>query len=400
MRRVVMTGAGTVNALGHDVPSSFQAMQDGKPGIAPLDIRDVDRLQTRIGAQVRNWPASDRFSARELSLYDRSTQFAVEAARQAIAQSGITFEGNLAGAGVILGTAGGGLQTVDDNYRTVYAEGKNRVPPLTVPRLMHNAPASHLSMIYGLHGPSFAVSSACSSSNHAIALAFQMIQSGMAPAMLTGGTEAMLCFGGLKAWEGLRVMSADACRPFSAGRTGLVQGEGAAVFVLEERDHALARGADIIAEVVGVSMTADAHDIVMPSRAGAVAAMSQALRSAGISPQDIGYVNAHGTGTTANDKIESEALLDLFGGTTPPVSSTKSMHGHAIGATGAIELLACLLALRDGTLAPTLGWLGPDPDCAIDLVANTARRVPPVTYAMSNAFAFGGLSSVLILRQP
>ena len=398
-KRVVITGAGTVNALGHSVAETFHAFRNGFCGIGPLDIADVDRLQARIGAQVKNWSAEDRFSTREKALYDRVTQFTVEAARQAVIQSGLNFsDADLTGSGAILGTAGGGLETIDDNYRTVYAEGKNRVPPLVVPRLMHNAGASHLSMIYGLHGPSFTVSSACASSNHAMSLAFQLVRSGAAPAMLTGGADAMLCFGGLKAWEGLRVMSSEACRPFSIGRSGLVQGEGAAVYVFEERDKALARGAMILAEVIGASMCADAKDIVMPSFEGAVAAMNLALFDAGISPEDVGYINAHGTGTAANDRVESAAISEVFKAGPPPVSATKSMHGHVIGGTGAIELLACLLALNEGVLPPTIGWQGQDPDCLRDVVANTARSAE-VTVAMSNAFAFGGLSSVLILRK-
>lgn len=398
-RRVVITGAGTVNALALDVAGTLQAFRRGQCAIGPLDIRDAARLQAPIGAQVRDWDAAARFSPREIALYDRVTQFTVEAARQAVAQSGLMVPGPIGlRCGAILGTAGGGLGTVDDNYRSVYAEGKDRVPPLVVPRLMHSAGASHLSLLYGLRGPCFSVSSACASSNHAMALAVQMIRSGAATAMLTGGAEAMLSFGGLKAWEGLRVMARDACRPFSMGRAGMVQGEGAAVFVFEDRDHALARGAPILAEVIGQAMTADAADIVLPSLEGAVNAMTEALADAGLRPGDIGYINAHGTGTAANDRVESAAIRQVFGNRPPPVSSTKSMHGHVIGGTGAIELLACLMALQEGILAPTVGWLGPDPECLTDVVANAARPAD-VGAAMSNAFAFGGLSAVLVLRR-
>lgn len=396
---MVITGAGTVNALALDVAGTLQAFRRGQCAIGPLDIRDAARLQAPIGAQVRDWDAAARFSPREIALYDRVTQFTVEAARQAVAQSGLMVPGPIGlRCGAILGTAGGGLGTVDDNYRSVYAEGKDRVPPLVVPRLMHSAGASHLSLLYGLRGPCFSVSSACASSNHAMALAVQMIRSGAATAMLTGGAEAMLSFGGLKAWEGLRVMARDACRPFSMGRAGMVQGEGAAVFVFEDRDHALARGAPILAEVIGQAMTADAADIVLPSLEGAVNAMTEALADAGLRPGDIGYINAHGTGTAANDRVESAAIRQVFGNRPPPVSSTKSMHGHVIGGTGAIELLACLMALQEGILAPTVAWLGPDPECLTDVVANAARPAD-VGAAMSNAFAFGGLSAVLVLRR-
>ena len=399
MHRVVITGAGTINALGHDLPSTFAAFANGRGGIGPLDIPDVDRLSNRIAGQVRGWTASDHFDLRGLSLYDRMTQFALWSAQQAVAQSGLQFDEALGlRAGVVLGTAGGGLGTIDDSYRAVYAEGKNRVHPLTVPRLMASAGVSHISMAYGLRGPAFTVSTACASSNHAMGLAFQMVRSGAAPVMLTGGSEAMLTFGGLKAWEGLRVMATDACRPFSADRSGMVQGEGAAVFVFESYDHARARGAEILAEVAGFAMCSDAHDIVMPSAEGAVRAMRAALADAGIGPGQVGYINAHGTGTKANDANEAMAIRTVFGDTPPPVSSTKGAHGHIIGGTGAVELLACLMALRDGVIAPTLGYREADPDCALDVVPNTARNAR-VDVAMSNAFAFGGLNAVLVLRR-
>ncbi|MGL4281734.1 MAG: beta-ketoacyl-[acyl-carrier-protein] synthase family protein, partial [Albidovulum sp.] len=305
MRRVAITGAGTINALGHDVPSTLAAMREGRCGIGPLDFRDVERLSVRIGGQVRGWDAESYFNRQEISLYDRFTQFTMLAAKQAVEQSGLDFRGKLGfDCGVILGTAGGGVMTSDENYRTVYEEGKNRVHPFVVPKLMNNAAASHVSMEWSLRGPSFTVATACASSNHAMGLAFQMVRSGAARAVITGGSEAMLCFGGIKAWEGLRVMSKDACRPFSANRNGMVQGEGAGVFVFEDWDHARARGAEILAEVAGFSMTSDAADIVMPSQAGAQRAIAGALADARLAPEDVGYVNAHGTGTAANDKTE------------------------------------------------------------------------------------------------
>ncbi|MDP2083216.1 MAG: beta-ketoacyl-[acyl-carrier-protein] synthase family protein [Pseudotabrizicola sp.] len=399
MHRVVITGAGTINALGHDVPATIAAFAAGTGGIGALDIPDVDRLSIRVAGQVRDWTASEHFDLRGLSLYDRMTQFALWSARQAVAQSGLVFDEALGlQAGVILGTAVGGLGTIDDSYRAVYAEGKNRVHPLTVPRLMASAGVSHISMTYGLRGPAFSVSTACASSNHAMGLAFQMVRAGASPVMLTGGAEAMLTFGGLKAWEGLRVMAADACRPFSADRSGMVQGEGAAVFVFENHDHARARGAEILAEVVGFAMCSDSHDIVMPSVDGAVRAMRGALSDARLDPGQVDYINAHGTGTKANDVNESTAIRAVFGDAPPLVSSTKAAHGHIIGGTGAVEMLACLMALRDGVIAPTLGYRKPDPDCLLDVVPNTARRAD-VTVAMTNAFAFGGLNAVLVLRR-
>lgn len=397
MRRVVITGAGTVNALAASVEGTLQAFRDGRCGIGPLDLPERDRLTIRIGAQVRDWQPEALFDPRKLSLYDRFTQFALVSARQAVQQSGLRFDEKLQEeAGVILGTAGGGLTTSDANFRAVYAEGKNRVHPFTVPRLMHNAAASHISIEFGLKGPSYSVSTACASSNHAMGQAFQLIRSGAARVMLAGGSEAMLSFGGIKAWEGLRVMSPTGCRPFSTDRDGMVQGEGAAVFVFEEYEFARARGADILAEVAGFAMTSDASDIVQPSQKGAVRAMRAALRDAGIGPDQVGYINAHGTGTAANDRVEAAAIAEVFGARVP-VSSTKSMHGHVIGGTGAIELLACVMALRDGVLAPTINHL-PDPDCPLDVVPNQARAVP-VGLCLSNAFAFGGMNAVLVLRR-
>ena len=333
-------------------------------------------------------------------MYDRVTQFTLIAAKEAIKHSGITFSGELsAKSGVVLGTAGGGVSTWDDNYRAVYEEGKNRVHPFVVPKLMNNAAASHVSMEYNLKGPSFTVSTACASSNHAMAQAFQMVRSGLSDVMITGGSESMLCFGGVKAWEGLRVMSKDACRPFSANRNGMVQGEGAAIFVLENFDNARKRGAEILAEVIGYAMSSDASDIVMPSKQGAARAIKGALIDAQLNSEEVQYINAHGTGTAANDKTECAAVADVFGkhADNLMISSTKSMHGHVIGGTGAIELLACIMAVKDGIVAPTIGYEEADPECALDVVPNQSREVK-VDVALSNAFAFGGLNAVLAIR--
>lgn len=401
MKRVVITGAGTINALGHSVPDTLEAMREGCCGIGPLEFRDVDRLSIGIGGQVRGFEVEGRFNRQQMALYDRFTQFSLTAAKEAIAESGLEFTGELAArSGVVLGTAGGGVSTWDDNYRSVYEDGKNRVHPFVVPKLMNNAATSHLSIEHNLKGPSFTVSTACASSNHAMGLAFQMVRSGAAPVMITGGSESMLCFGGVKAWEGLRVMSRDACRPFSANRNGMVQGEGAGVFVFEDYDHARARGAEILCEVIGFAMSSDAADIVMPSKQGAARAMAAALADARVDPSDIGYINAHGTGTAANDKTECAAVADVFGPHADRlmISSTKSMHGHLIGGTGAVELLACVMALRDGVIAPTIGYQEPDPECALDVVPNYARETR-VDVVLSNAFAFGGLNAVLALRR-
>ncbi len=401
MRRVAITGAGTINPLGGDVPSTLEAMREGRCGIGPLDIQDAERLQIQIGGQVPDYDEHAHFNRQQISLYDRFTQFTLLAAREALAQSGLVFSGKLADrSGVVLGTSGGGLNTQDENYRAVYEAGKNRVHPFIVPKLMNNAAASHVSMEWNLRGPSFTVATACASSNHAMGQAFNMVRCGMADVMVTGGSESMLCFGGIKAWEGLRVMSKDACRPFSATRNGMVQGEGAGVFVFEEMESAKKRGAEILGEVVGFAMSSDASDIVMPSKQGAARAILGAITDAGLPKESVGYVNAHGTGTAANDKTECAAVADVFGAHADQLmmSSTKSMHGHLIGGTGAVELLACIMAVKDGVVAPTIGYEEPDPECALDVVPNEARDAK-VDVALSNAFAFGGFNAVLALKR-
>ena len=397
MRRVVVTGIGTVNALAGDVAGTFAAFREGRCGIGPLEFRDADRLSIRIGAALRDWRGEAHFGAGELPILDPVAQYALVAGAEAVAMAGLPAGIGPRG-GVILGTAAGGIQTWEDSYRAVYAEGKSRVSPLVVPRLMHNAPASHLSIRHGLSGPVLAVASACSSANHAMGLALQQIRLGVADVMLTGGAEAMLCFGGVKAWEGLRVLAPDACRPFSLGRKGMVIGDGAGVLVFEAEEHAKARGARVLAEVAGFGMTADASDIVAPNVDGAVWAMRAALADAGMSAGDVGYINAHGTGTLANDRAETLAIRTVFGEVPPPVSSTKSMHGHAIGATGALEALACILALGEDVLPPTVGYLAADPDCLLDVVPNVARMAR-VEAVLSNAFAFGGLNAVMAFRR-
>ncbi|PID35661.1 MAG: beta-ACP synthase [Rhodobacterales bacterium] len=401
MRRVVITGAGTINALGRDVAETCDAFKAGRSGIVELQFEDSDRLSIRQGAQVQGYDPTAYFDRQQIALFDRYTQFALLAAEQAIAQSGLTFEGALAErAGAVLGNSGGGLITQNDAFRAVFAEGKNRVHPFTVPKLMNNAAASHISMQHNLRGPTFTVSTACASANHAMGQAFSMIRSGMSEVMLTGGAESMLCFGGIKAWEGLRVMTHDAMRPFSANRSGMLQGEGAAVFVFEELEHARARGAEILAEVAGFAMSADASDIVKPARHGPVRAIAGALKDARLDPSEVGYINAHGTATEINDRVECAAIAEVFGPAAQQVmlSSTKAMHGHVIGGTGAIELLACLLALGGGVIAPTINYQQPDPNCPLDVVPNEARQAP-VTAVLSNAFAFGGLNAVLALRK-
>ncbi|MGF1660771.1 MAG: beta-ketoacyl-[acyl-carrier-protein] synthase family protein [Rubrimonas sp.] len=401
MRRVAVTGLGVVSALGLTRAAHFEGLREGRCGIAELAIPDLDRLQVRIGAAQPGFVSEERFTRAEIGLYDRTTQFALTAAREAMAQSGLAVDAELAErVGVVIGTALNGMETVDDSYRAVFAEGKNRVHPFVVPRLMSSAGASHISMAFGLKGPAYTVSTACSSANHAIGQAFHLVRSGALEAAVAGGAEAPLTFGVMKAWEGLRVLSRDACRPFSRDRSGMVQGEGAAVVVLEEFERARARGADILGEIAGFGMTADAGDIVQPSVDGAARAIRAALADARMAPDDVDYVNAHGTATMANDRSECAAIRAALGAAaeTVSVSSTKSMHGHCIGGAGAVELAAALMALAEGVVPPTIGHTEADPECDLDVTPNVARE-RSVAAALSNSFAFGGLNAVLALRR-
>ena len=400
VRRIVVTGQGVVSALGLTADAHIEALRNGVCGISPIELIPTDNLTIGIAAEAKTFRAEDYFGRSEIALRDRVTQMATVAAKEAIAQSGIVFEGALGErTATILGTSMGGQHTQDDNYRLVYGEGKTRVHPFLVPRLMANAPVSWVSMDHGLRGPAYSISTACASSNHAIGQAFHLIRSGGADAAVTGGAESGLTWGVLKGWEGLRVMSKTACRPFSKTRDGMVQGEGAAILVLEELEMAKARGANILGEIVGFGSSADAGDIVQPSLEGATRAMRSALSDGGVNPTEVAYVNAHGTATAMNDRTECAALRNVFGAHADAlaVSSTKSAHGHCIGAAGALEMVATLSALQ-GILPPTIGYEEPDPDCDLNVVPNTAQQ-RVVDVAMSNSFAFGGLNAVVVVKR-
>ncbi len=400
-RRVVVTGMGVVSALGVGARAHGEGLEQGREGIGSLDIPDLDRLAIRIAGQARDFDGAARFSKSQIALYDRHSQMALVAAAEAMEQSGLEIDDALAlRAAVVMGTALPGMETIDDNYRDVFQEGKNRVHPFVVPRLMVSAPASFISMEYGLKGPAWSVSTACSSANHAIGQALHLVRSGGAEVAIAGGVEAPLTFGTMKAWEGLRVMTKDVCRPFSKGRAGMALGEGAGIFVLETLERAQARGAEILAELAGVGMSSDAGDIVQPSVDGAARAIRSALADAGLNPEDVLYVNAHGTGTAANDRTECAALRQVFGAHADRlhVSSTKSMHGHALGGAGALEFAAVLHALRRGVIPPTINHLEADPECDLDVTPNVAREAR-VDAAISNSFAFGGLNAVIAARR-
>ncbi|WP_447733282.1 beta-ketoacyl-[acyl-carrier-protein] synthase family protein [Rhodanobacter soli] len=403
LRRVAITGMGAISPLGVGAEALWQGLREGRSAIGPLRHADTERLRVKVAAQVPDsFDPAANIDERTLPMLDRTSEFALHAAREAVAQSGLDFRQGQLGlrTAVIVGTGVGGETTQDEQSRRLYGENAARAHPLTIVRLMTNASASHISIAWGLRGPTFAVASACASANHAIIQAAQMIRWGFADVAITGGTEACLTYGALKAWEAMRVLADDTCRPFSANRRGLVLGEGAGIFVLESMEHAQARGATILAELAGSGMTADATDIVMPSADGAAAAMRQALDDAGLAPQDVDYVNAHGTGTQANDVTETRAIRLAFGAHAErlAVSSTKSMHGHALGASGALELVAVIGALRDSVVPPTANLDQVDPACDLDYVPNVGRSMP-VRAALSNSFAFGGLNAVLALKR-
>ncbi|WP_329741039.1 beta-ketoacyl-[acyl-carrier-protein] synthase family protein [Dyella sp. A6] len=402
-RRVVITGMGAAGPHGLGAEVLWRRLREGSGMIAPLRHPFQDKLRTRIAAQVPDdVDLTAGIDERTLPLLDRVSMLTLAAAREAIGQSGLDFAADGLGlrTAVVIGSGVGGDNTHDEQSRRLYAEHATRTHPFTIVRLMMNAPASQVSIAWGLRGPTFAVASACASTNHAVIQAAQMIRNGMADAAVTGGAEACISYSALRAWEAMRVLADDTCRPFSANRRGLVLGEGAGVFVLESLERAQARGATILAELAGGGMSADASDIVMPSAEGASSAMRQALDDAGLAPEDIDYVNAHGTGTPANDVTETRAIRLTFGAHADrlAVSSTKSMHGHALGASGALELVAAIGALRDGVVPPTMNLDQPDPQCDLDYVPDTAREMP-VRAVLSNSFAFGGLNAVLALRR-
>ena len=401
MNRVVVTGIGIVSPIGSTREKFWSGLVEARSGIGPITIIPTERLNIRIAAEVRDFDPAQHFDSKRLGMLDRFSQFAVVAARAAVhdAQLAITEEIAVEAA-TIVGNGAGGMNTLDDSFWKLYGQNATRTHPLTIPRLMANAPSSLISMDLGLKGPTFTIASACASGTHAIGQAFQMVRTGQAQVALAGGTEACITVGTIKGWEALRVMSADTCRPFSRTRSGLVLGEGAAIFVLEPRERAVARGAPIYSELKGFGMSADAGDITAIDPDGAARAITAALRDAKVNPDDVNYVNAHGTGTSLNDKGETIALRKAFGGSAErlAVSSSKAVLGHSLGAAGALEFAATTLALHHQVIPPTANFEEPDPECDLDYVPNTARNAPIET-AMSSSFAFGGLNAVLVLSR-
>ena len=397
--RTAIVGVGCVSALGHDAASFWSALKAGRTGIGPLQLWRYDNRHIRVAAQVPPFDSAAHFAPHVLPALDPFSQYAMLAAREAVAGSGLE-RGEVAGprTAVIVDTGAGGSQTIAEAAHGFYARQEQRTSPNIVPSLMPNAAASQVAIDFGVQGPTFSVCTACASGNHAVGMGHMLLATGAVDRVIAGGSEAVVHPASMRAWEALRVLSPDTCRPFSRGRNGIVLGDGAGMFVLERAADARRRGARILAEVAGYSLTADAGDLLRPDRARIGQTMAAAVAAAGLAPEDVGYINAHGTGTILNDVTESAAIEDVFGDHAArlAVSSTKSMHGHALGAASALELVATALALAEQIVPPTANRLGRDDKCRLDYVPNEAR---PMRFraALSNAFAFGGLNAVLAL---
>ena len=407
MTRVVITGMGILSPVGNSCEEFFSNLAAGRSGIRKISSNFADRLSVKISAEV-NFDAEAYFSKKTARILDRVSQFAMVAASQAWQDAAMQLpEREQRRAGVYLGTGMGGARTLEESYVQLLQQNVKRLHPFTVVMVMNNAPASYISMTHGLKGPCLTYSTACSSSAVAIGEAFRQIKHGYADVILAGGTESLLTFGIFMSWESIGTLALEAkdpstsCRPFSRDRSGFVLGEGAAVLVLESLDRAKERGARIYGEVIGYGSTADADHITKPSMEGQANAMRAALEEARISPDDIDYINAHGTATVANDAVETLAIKEVFGRRAYhiPVSSTKSMHGHLLGAAGAVELVAAVLAMNKRIVPPTANLMVPDPECDLDYVPGKARTGLDLKVVMSNSFAFGGTNAVLIVRK-
>ena len=400
--RIVITGMGAVSSLGYDVDSFIEGIYAGKSGFRAIQqIPEVEQLRVQIAAEVPDYDETEHFNKKQLALYDRFTQFQLLSAREAVADAKLEFTGLLAErTSVVMGSGIGGQTTQEQNYKRIYHDKAKRLPPLTVPKLIPNAAASHVTMEFGIKGPSFTIASACASSAHSMAQACMMLRTGLVDVALTGGSEACITYGTVKGWEALRVVSNSTCRPFSKDRSGMILGEGSGTIILETLEHARSRGAKIYAEVLGFGMSADAGNIVQPSSDGAVRAMQAALKDAQLNPEDIHYINAHGTGTPQNDPSETAAIRAVFASHADKlaVSSTKSMHGHALGAAAALETIAVVSALERQVAPPTMNFTEADPKCDLDYVPNKARPME-IEMALNNSFAFGGLNAVLAFKR-
>lgn len=407
-QRVVITGLGVVSPLGNTLADLTLNAFGGVSGIKRLDTPFVDELNCKIAAQAKFDPA-DHFTKHTYSMLDRTSQMALHTSMEALKDASLVIDENLRPRmGIFLGTGMGGAHSIEEGYVRLFKEGANRLKPFTVLMSMNNAAASAIALEYQLTGPNQTFSTACSSSAVAIGEATRLIRHGYVDVMLAGGSEALLTFGTIKAWEALRTLAEEdaedlsaSCKPFSIDRTGLVLGEGAAMLVLESYEHATARGAKIYAEVVGYGAANDCNHITQPSVIGQSATMQAALKDSGLAAEAIQYINTHGTGTKLNDITETNAIKNVFGAHAYDlsVSSTKSMHGHLMGAAGALETIITTMALQNNQLPPTINLKHPDPECDLDYVPNVAKKLANLEYAMSNSFAFGGTGAALILKK-
>jgi len=398
-RRVVISGVGCISGSGLNASAFWESLANGRSSISELSDIESD-IRISVGAQVRGFKPETHFSNDDLPLLDRFSQFAVVTAREAIEDAGLSANGSiLACAACIIGSGCGGKQTDEETYRKLYKEEHGRAHPLTIPKGMPSAAASMVSQHIGIRGPVFSIASACASGAHAIIQGAMIIRSGLVDVAVVGGTDAPFTYGLLKSWEALRVVSNDTCRPFSSNRSGMVLGEGAAMLVLESAEHAVSRGARCYAELAGFGMTSDAGHITRPDTRGIAAAIRAAITDAALAPDAVGYINAHGTGTVANDLAETEAIHHVFGNHAQSllVSATKSMHGHSLGAASAMELVATVLAVKNRLIPPTANFTSPGDGCDLDYVPNHARA-EAVQIALSNSFAFGGLNAVIAVK--
>ncbi|MFZ0495961.1 MAG: beta-ketoacyl-[acyl-carrier-protein] synthase family protein [Methylocella sp.] len=399
-RRIVVTGMGAVSAAGVGAAALWQAARDGRSCVGEARFARPYRGRIRIAAQVQDFDPASYFTAIELPFCDPVTQYLLVAADEAVAQAGLALAKPMGSrTATIIGTGVGGMHSLENGLYVILVE-QGRPDPWTVPRLIPSAAPSQASIRYGSTGPCFAVASACSSATQAIGLGVHLIRSGLVDRAIAGGTEDCVTNSSMLAWEALRVLTPDTCRPFSKGRNGMVLGAGAAVFILEAAELARARGAEALAEIAGYGTSADAKDPLRPDAQGAAACMRYALADAGVEGEAIDYVNAHGTGTTANDATEAEALRLVFGNrlATLPVSSTKPIHGHGLGAAGALELVVTIGAIRENVAPPTINWREADAKCPVDAVPNEARPMP-IRIALTNSFAFGGINASLVVRR-
>ncbi len=401
-RRVVVTGMGAVTPIGLDVPEYWASLKAGKCGVGRIENFPLDDLYIHIAGEIKGFDPVQHVKSRKIQYGERYSWFAGRAADEAWTQSGLPVPyANPYRSACVIGSGAGGYSTVEAAYRDLFINNKRATNPLTLLRIIGSSASAHVGIEYGIKGPTFGTCSACSTATHAIGLVLDYIRHGVVDVGVAGASEAVLTYGSMRTWQAMRVLSPEGCYPFSKNRNGTVLAEGAGILVLEEYEHAKRRGAKILAEILGFGMSSDAKDMVNPDIDGPRSAMQFALDDAELDPSEIDYLNAHGTATKLNDENETNAIKLVFGDYAKKlaISSTKSMHGHLLGAGGGIEAIACIKAMEEGFVPPTVGYKDPDPACDLDYVPNVGRE-KKVRYAMSNSFAFGGLNAVLVFGPP